>query len=155
MSKKKHEKKPLSKKVIALLDQLKRKHGVRELARRFLIVCEDGKSAPNYFRALRKSLGLTATSIEVAGSDGRTQPVQVVARAIQLKKAASDGESGTVPFDQVWCVIDGDFGDKINNARTMQMRMASSWRSPPNASSIGCCCTSWKAIHRQWIAMGW
>jgi hypothetical protein len=118
MSKKKHEKKPLSKKVIALLEQLKSKHGVRELAKRFLIVCEDGKSAPNYFRALRKFLGLTATSIEVAGSDGRTQPVQVVARAIQLKKAASDDESGTVPFDQVWCVIDGDYGDKINNART-------------------------------------
>lgn len=118
MSKKKHEKKPLSKKVIALIDQLKRKHGVRELAKRFLIVCEDGKSAPNYFRTLRKYLGLTATSIEVAGSDGRTQPIQVVARAIDLKKAASDDESGTVPFAQVWCVIDGDYGDKINNART-------------------------------------
>jgi RloB-like protein len=117
MSKKKHEKRPLSKKVITLIEELKRKRGVRDLAERFLIVCEDGKSAPNYFRALREHLNLTATSIEVAGSGGRTQPVQVVARAIELKNAASSDDSGTLPFDQTWCVIDGDYGDAINNAR--------------------------------------
>lgn len=118
MSKKKHEKKPLSKKVQTLLDQLKRKRGVRELAKRFLIVCEDGKSAPNYFEALKKYFNLTAASIQVFGSAGKTQPVQVVARAIELKAAANSEDSSTEPFEQVWCVIDGDYGDKINNART-------------------------------------
>ena len=117
MSKGKKPKKPLSKKVLALNEQLQRRRGVRDLAKRFLIVCEDDKSAPNYFEALKKHFSLSATSIEVAGSGGKTQPIRVVERAIELKKSAASPNSGTEPFDQVWCVIDGDYGDKINNAR--------------------------------------
>jgi RloB-like protein len=117
MSKSKGEKKPLSKKTLALLDQLKRKRGIRELGKRFLIVCEDGKSAPNYFEALKKHYNLSAMSVRVVGSGGSTQPIQVVTRAVELKKNAEEAESGTVPFSQVWCVIDGDYGDKIVNAR--------------------------------------
>ena len=100
-----------------MLDRLKRLSGVRDLQKRFLIVCEDGKSAPNYFEALKKHLDLSATSIQVAGSAGHTQPIQVVARAVELMDQAADAESGTEPFDEVWCVIDGDYGSKINNAR--------------------------------------
>jgi len=117
MSKGKKPKKPLSKKVLALNEQLQRRRGVRDLAKRFLIVCEDDKSAPNYFEALKKHFSLSATSVQVAGSGGKTQPIQVVERAVELKKSAASPKSGTVPFDQVWCVIDGDYGDKINNAR--------------------------------------
>lgn len=117
MSKGKQLKKPLSKKVAALLDQLQRRRGVRDLALRFLIVCEDGKFAPNYFEALKEHFKLTATSIKVAGSSGKTQPIQVVERAVELRDNSADPESGTLPFDQVWCVIDGDYGSKINNAR--------------------------------------
>src|SRR5262245_61878143 len=56
-------------------------------------------------------------SVRVVGSGGSTQPIQVVTRAIELKKNAEYAESGTVPFDQVWCVIDGDYGNRIANAR--------------------------------------
>ena len=49
MSKGRKPKKPLSKKVMALNEQLQRRRGVRDLAKRFLIVCEDDKSAPNYY----------------------------------------------------------------------------------------------------------
>lgn len=118
MSKNKGEKKPLSKKTLTLLDQLQRKRGIRELKKRFLIVCEDGKSAPNYFEALKKHFNLSATSVQVVGSGGSTQPIQVVTKAIELKKKAANAESGTEPFDQVWCVIDGDYGNKIANARS-------------------------------------
>lgn len=118
MSKGKGEKKPLSKKTLTLLDQLRRKRGIRELKKRFLIVCEDGKSAPNYFEALKKHFNLSATSIQVVGSGGSTQPIQVVTKAIEFKKNAANAQSGTEPFDQVWCVIDGDYGNKITNART-------------------------------------
>lgn len=118
MSKRKGEKKPLSKATRALLDQLQRKRGVRELQKRFLIVCEDGKSAPNYFEALKKHYKLSALSVRVVGSNGSTQPLQVVARAIRLKKSAEDDASGAGPFKEVWCVIDGDYGNKIQNART-------------------------------------
>ena len=87
------------------------------MEQRFLIVCEDGKSAPNYFEALKKFHALSATSIKVAGSGGRTQPLQVVQTAIDLRDASAIPESGTEPFSQVWCAIDGDYGNKIANAR--------------------------------------
>ncbi len=58
MSKGKKTKKPISKKTQSLLKDLQRKRGVRELAKRFLIVCEDDKSAPNYFQALKKHFNL-------------------------------------------------------------------------------------------------
>jgi len=117
MSKGKKTKKPISKKTQSLLNDLQRKRGVRELAKRFLIVCEDDKSAPNYFQSLKKHFNLSATSIVVAGSDGHTQPIQVVKRAIMLKDNSAKADGGTEPFDQVWCVIDGDYGSKIHNAR--------------------------------------
>ena len=37
--------------------------------------------------------------------------------AISLKVKAASPRSGTVPFDHVWCVIDGDYGAKIPRAR--------------------------------------
>jgi len=117
MSNGRKQKKPLSKKTQLLLEQLKRRRGVRDLAKRFLIVCEDGKSAVNYFNALIKHFDISATSIKVAGSGGNTQPIQVVEKAIELKSTVSDPNSGTEPFSQVWCVIDGDYGVKIHNAR--------------------------------------
>jgi hypothetical protein len=103
---------------IALVEQLQRRRGERTLQKRFLIVCEDDKSAPAYFEALKAHFKLAAASIQVAGSDGHTQPVQVVERAVELKKAAARRESGTLPFEEVWCVIDGDYGKKIVNARS-------------------------------------
>lgn len=110
-------KKPVSTKKAALLDQLKRRRGVRELAKRFLIVCEDDKSAPDYFDALKKHFRLSAASVMVVGSGGDSQPIQVVQQAIGRKDQAARSDSGTEQFDQVWCIIDGDYGDKIANAR--------------------------------------
>ena len=117
MSKGRKTSMPLTKKVSSLHDQLRRRTGERELKQRFLIVREDDKSAPNYFHALRHQFNLSATSIEVVGGKSRSQPIQVVDRAVARKDEAAKKESGTLPFDQVWCVIDGDYGDKINNAR--------------------------------------
>ena len=117
MSKGRKPKKPLSPKTAALLAQLERRRGVRNLQKRFLIVCEDEKSSRNYFEALKRHFNLSAGSIRVADSSGHTQPVQVVERAIDIKKNAASPNSGTLPFEQVWCVIDGDYGCKIANAR--------------------------------------
>lgn len=117
MRKETGRRKPLSKSTLAIIEQMQRKRGVRELEERFLIVCEDGKSAPQYFEALKKHLNLSATYVTVVGSGGRTQPSQVVRAAIDRKKAAAGEDSGTEPFSQVWCVIDGDYGPKIPTAR--------------------------------------
>ncbi|MHB1560820.1 MAG: RloB family protein [Isosphaeraceae bacterium] len=117
MSKGRKPKKPISNATQALLASLQRRKGVKELEKRFLIVCEDTKSAIAYFKALKKHLKLTATSVIVAHSDNRTQPIQVVEEAFARKKEAASRRSGTEPFDHVWCVIDGDYGDKIPPAR--------------------------------------
>lgn len=117
MNKRQQSKKVLSKKVVALNEQLARKRGVRETSKRFLIVCEDQKSAVNYFNALKRRHRLSASSVTVTGSGGNTQPQQVVDRAKKLMDAANNLASGTEPYQQVWCVIDGDFGTKIANAR--------------------------------------
>jgi hypothetical protein len=118
MSKGNKPKRQLSTATNHLLDQLKRRSGVRNLAKRFLIVCEDNKSAPNYFKALKKQFGLSATSVEVAGSGGSTQPIQVVDRALEIRRNSESAESGTEPFSEVWCILDGDYGKKIAVART-------------------------------------
>jgi hypothetical protein len=110
-------KKPISNKVQTLIDSLQRRRGVRNSAKRFLVVCEDSKSAPNYFKALKKWFSLSASSIEVAHSESRTQPIQVVERAIEIANAARSCKNGGMPFDEVWCVIDGDYGNKIVSAR--------------------------------------
>ena len=99
------------------LAEFQRKQDVRDLAKRFLIVCEDEKSAPKYFEALMKYFKLSATSVRVVGSSGRSQPIQVVDRAIEIKDEADESKSNNVPFDEVWCVIDGEYGVAINNAR--------------------------------------
>ena len=118
MSRGKKAKRPISKKTGYLLAQLARKQNVRELSKRYLVVCEDDKSAPRYFETLKSYYRLDATKIQINGSKGHTQPLQVVKRAIATKEAAKRRGSGTTPFDEVWCLIDGDYGPEIANARS-------------------------------------
>ncbi len=110
-------KRPISKKVQTLIDSLQRRRGIRDLPKRFLVVCEDSKSAPNYFKALKKRFSLSASSIVVAHSESRTQPIQVVERAIEIANAAKNPKNSSMRFNEVWCVIDGDYGSKIVPAR--------------------------------------
>jgi RloB-like protein len=107
----------LSKKHLAKVEEINRKKGVRGLEKRYLIVCEDSVSAPNYFRSLKKIFRLSSTSITVVGSDHASQPQQVVNKAIDLKRDAEKNSVEEDPYDQVWCVIDGEHGPKIPNAR--------------------------------------
>ena len=37
---------------------------------------------------------------------------------MEIKQRAAKRENGTEPFKQVWCVIDGDYGKTIVNARS-------------------------------------
>ena len=100
------------------IERIQRKSGIETLSKkRFLIVCEDEKSAPNYFRGLVKHHNLYVPSFKIIGSDGKPQPIIVVKKAISMKENAADPNSKSVPFDEVWCVIDGDYGNAIANAR--------------------------------------
>jgi len=108
----------------SVLSGLKRSEPKRECKKRFLIVCEDSKSAPNYFKVLRKELKIAA-SIEVCPSVLGTDPVNVVQSAIDIRKKI-EKESKTDPFDSVWAVFDADIHleqpSKISSARQLANR---------------------------------
>ncbi|MDP1561440.1 MAG: hypothetical protein Q8M16_08595 [Pirellulaceae bacterium] len=74
MNKRQQSKKVLSKKVVALNEQLARKRGVRETSKRFLIVCEDQKSAVNYFNALKRFHNLSASSCRIEPTNDKLRP---------------------------------------------------------------------------------
>jgi len=99
-----------------IVESLQRKRGIRDANERILVVCEDGASAVTYFNLLRIHLRLTATSVAVEGPNGGTQPEAIVKKAKKLMREAAKSE-GTDAFDQIWCVVDGDYGNRVATAR--------------------------------------
>lgn len=75
----------------------------REIRQRFLIVCEGGKTEPNYFIKFRTN----KTVINIEGLGCNT--ISLVTKAIELMKNDD--------YNQVWCVFDRDiFPPEIFNA---------------------------------------
>jgi hypothetical protein len=72
----------------------RRKTEIRELCKRFLIVCEGEKTEPNYFKAFPTNTRVLSVQIEGTGCN----TVSLVRRAIEKK----DGDD----YDEVWCVFD-------------------------------------------------
>jgi len=73
------------------------------IRQRFLIVCEGGKTEPNYFRKFR----VPQLVVQVEGLGMNT--IGLVQRALELKEQDE--------YDQVWCVFDkDDFPDRNFNA---------------------------------------
>ena len=64
-----------------------------------LIVCEGGKSEPNYFSRLREIHRLSMANIRITPADG-TDPMSVVAFA--------EKEFTRIEYDRVFCVFDRD-----------------------------------------------
>jgi len=77
-----------------------RKVGTRgSLKKRILIVCEGGKTEPNYLRCFR----LSSAVIEVHGEGYNT--VSLVQSAIARRNEA---KKNGIEFQEVWCVFDRD-----------------------------------------------
>ena len=75
-----------------------RKINTRDLIERILIVCEGGKTEPNYFRKF--PIDKSKYHVESRGEGRITK--SLVERAIEIQEIASP------PFDIVWCVFDKD-----------------------------------------------
>lgn len=94
-----------------------RKIETRELRERFLIVCEGGKTEPNYFKSFR----VPKNVIDIYGLGANT--TSLVEEAIKLKN--KDGG-----YDQVWCVFDRDsfpkqnFNAAISSAKAQGIQVA-------------------------------
>lgn len=79
--------------------QLERKQPTIKPLKRLLIVCEGSKTEPNYFKAMRRDLGLGSADVRICGEECGTDPVSVVKFALQ-EFAEDPG------FDEIYCVFD-------------------------------------------------
>jgi RloB-like protein len=90
----------------------KQKTKARLSKQRFLIVCEGGKTEPNYLRALRDDLKIQPTLVDIVHSkDNSPMGIFTYAKEIYEKsKKQSD------PYDTVYCVFDRDTHKKFEEA---------------------------------------
>lgn len=93
----------------AKTEEKKRKEGTKNLRIYFLIVCEGGKTEPNYFGSFPKKVGKVIHELKFDG--GGISTLKVVNESIRLRNNSS------VKYDRVWAVFDKDsFPPKDFNA---------------------------------------
>ncbi|HNY25961.1 MAG TPA: RloB family protein [Candidatus Sumerlaeota bacterium] len=102
--------------------------------KKFLIVTEGEKTEPNYFKKLRKYLGLR-TNVEVVHPDA-TDPITLVNEAKELRakrEREAKKRPDRVEYDEVWVVFDLEkihderrrlAGEAIEKARNSAIRVA-------------------------------
>ena len=103
-------------------ESLKRKSRNRgKLPESFLIVCEGGKTEPNYFKAFK----LSSAAIRVKGLGMNT--LRLVQETLKIiERVKKDG----IHYDQVWCVFDKDdfpiqnFNNAIDLANQKNIKVA-------------------------------
>lgn len=101
-------------------DKLERKQNRREQYDRILIVCEDSKSAPQYFREICAAYKLATSNVEIQPGKFGTSPLQVVQYAQHLFENG-DLHKGIKPysFEQVFVVFDRDDHDSYQDALSL------------------------------------
>ena len=94
---------------------LGRRTPTRAVNKSILIVCEDGKSSPGYFKRLRHKLGLSSVHVEVCGKECGSAPLSVVDFAKEKKESV---KTSTVidEYDEIFCVIDKDQHETLDRA---------------------------------------
>lgn len=97
-----------------LADKLERRKAKRDSYDKVLIVCEGGKTEPNYFIELVDHYEINSANVAIDGSCG-SSPKSVYERAHALYQAeVIKGDS----FDRVYCVFDKDSHDTYGEALT-------------------------------------
>lgn len=94
-------------------EDIRRKPGTRSPRQVFLVVCEDSKSSPAYFKALRGFLRLSTAQIEVCGDECGSAPISVVDHAIRRREERRVEQN---PVDVVFCVFDVDTHPSLHKA---------------------------------------
>ncbi|HDH08644.1 MAG TPA: RloB domain-containing protein [Gammaproteobacteria bacterium] len=92
--------------------ELARRKARRKPYDKVLIVCEGGKTEPNYFEELKDYYELPSANVEITGKCG-SSPMSVVTHARTLyREARKAGDA----FDKVFCVFDKDVHDGYGRA---------------------------------------
>ena len=117
------------------------KSKTRDQFKTILIVCEDSVLAPDYFRAMKKDLGLS--SVEIVGGDvAGTDPEHIVEHAKDRLKEASGG------IEKVYCVFDSE---APNTGRDSRFKNALKEISASEGKIIGAssvpCFEFWVLLH--------
>lgn len=101
-------------------ESLRRRQAMKAPYDVVLIVCEGGKTEPNYFNELKKAFRLSNANIKVCGRGA--DPLSVVNFAIETFREEPE-------FDRVYCVFDRDRHttypaalDKIRHIRLSDLR---------------------------------
>jgi len=81
---------------------LARKESFRAERKRFLIVCEGGRTEPDYFNAIRRILPRHVVEVVIEGQGMNT--ITLVREAIKLRNE----KSGIDSYDETWVVFDKD-----------------------------------------------
>ena len=107
---------------------LRRLAPARTVKKTILIVCEDGKSSPDYFDRLRKKLHLGTVNVKICGKECGSAPISVVGFA---KEQKSEIKTSTTQddYDEIFCVVDIDdhprrqLQDAIQKARDNGLKL--------------------------------
>ncbi|MBS3944015.1 MAG: RloB domain-containing protein [Melioribacter sp.] len=101
----------------------KRVSNDRHIRNRILILCEGGKTEPNYFRKFPVNIDLVEVNVDGAGAN----TISLVKDAIRIgQEAIERGHS----YNQIWCVFDrdsfpaGNFNRAFNLAMRNRIRIA-------------------------------
>jgi len=97
---------------------LERRKPLRTTGKTILIVCEDAKASPDYFRKLCLKLSIKTARVEVRGKECGSDPKSVVDYANDIREKANTN-SGSDGYDETFCVIDIDKHSKkkLNDAK--------------------------------------
>jgi len=96
---------------------------IRHIRDRILIVCEGGKTEPNYFRKFPVNIDLVEVDVQGEGANTLSLVKKAIAKG---QRAAKEGK----PYNQIWCVFDKDsfpsrdFNKAIAVARRNHIRTA-------------------------------
>jgi RloB-like protein len=101
--------------------QLSRRRPSRAPRARFLIFCEGEVTEPGYFQYIKQTLRDSMLTIEV--SKDRGDPLRLVEAAVTRLRQANQNvrryNDENLRWDQVWCVLDVDQHQRIDDARAM------------------------------------
>lgn len=86
---------------------LGRRVPVRTINKTILIVCEDSKASPDYFKKFRKELRLSSVNVDVCGKECGSAPMSVVTFARDKKNEVVTSLTHD-DYDEIFCVIDID-----------------------------------------------
>lgn len=93
---------------------LKRQPATIDTYKGILIVCEGEQTEPLYFESLKKIERLTSADIKIVHGK-HSDPINVINKAIDEQEK----QKQYLPFDKVYCVIDGDVSANLNEAKKL------------------------------------